>query len=168
MTGPGLSAPAPIGSGHEIDPFDCGEEALDRWLKRQAIRNEHSGASRTFVVCDESTVVGYYCLAAGAVARAEAPKPLQRNMPDPVPVIVLGRLAVDRRYQGRGIGSALLRDAVLRTLQAAGIIGIRAILVHAISAEARDWYLARGFLNSPIHPLTLCLPLETARRALKE
>ncbi|MBX3071655.1 MAG: GNAT family N-acetyltransferase [Thermomicrobiales bacterium] len=127
-----------------------------------------SGASRTYVVANGAVVCGYYCLAAGAVVREESPKPLQRNMPDPLPVIVLGRLAVDRHYQDRGVGSALLRDAIQRTLLAADVAGITAILVHAISADAKQWYLSRGFLESPIQPMTLCLPLATIRRALAE
>jgi GNAT superfamily N-acetyltransferase len=118
------------------------------------------------VICSGNAVVGYYCLAAGAVVRDEAPKPLQRNMPDPIPVMVLGRLAIDHRYQGRGIGKALLRDSILRVLQAAEIAGVKAILVHAISEDAKRFYLTHGFLESPIEPMTLCLPLATVRQAL--
>jgi GNAT superfamily N-acetyltransferase len=110
-------------------------------------------------------VVGYYCLATGAIVRAEAPKSLQRNMPDPIPIIVLGRLAVDQRYQGHGFGKALLRDAILRVIQAADIVGVKAILAHAISEEARRFYIAHGFLESPLDPMTLCLPVGTAREA---
>jgi predicted N-acetyltransferase YhbS len=91
---------------------------------------------------------------------------MRRNMPDPIPVMVLGRLAVDRHYQDRGIGSSLLRDAILRVLQVAEIAGVKAILVHAISDEAKAYYLAKGFLESPIQPMTLCLALDTARQAL--
>ncbi len=133
-----------------------------------ALRNEASGASRTYVVCAEGVVVGYYCLANGAVDRHEAPKPMQRNMPDPIPVMVLGRLAVDQAFQHRKIGKALLRDAILRVLQSAEIAGIKAILVHAISDDARRFYLRHGFLESPINPMTLCLALESARNAIHE
>ncbi|HEY7031551.1 MAG TPA: GNAT family N-acetyltransferase [Thermomicrobiales bacterium] len=166
MTIAGLTAPAPLSASHDVEPFACGEPSLDAWLKRHARKNEASGASRTYVVCIGTVIVGYYCLAAGAIDRDQAPKPMQRNMPDPIPVMVLGRLAVDRNHQDKGIGSALLRDAVLRVLQVADIAGVKAILVHAISEEARAYYLARGFLESPIQPMTLCLVLDTARQAL--
>jgi GNAT superfamily N-acetyltransferase len=162
----GLAAPAPLTTAHNVEPFDCGISSLDAWLKQQALKSEASGASRTYVVYAGNTVVGYCCLAAGAVVRAEAPKPMQRNMPDPIPVMVLGRLAVDRAYQDQGIGSALLRDAILRVLQAADIAGIKAILVHAVSEEAKGYYLSKGFRESPIEPMTLCLMLSTARQAL--
>jgi GNAT superfamily N-acetyltransferase len=161
-----LSAPEKLQPHHELDAFQCGVPPLDDWLKRQAQRNEQRGASRTYVACLESRVIGYYCISMGALARELSPKPMQRNMPDPVPVAVLGRLAVDQAYSGRGIGSALLRDATLRVLQTADVIGVKAILVHAISEEARQFYLGRGFDESPAQPMTLCLLLETARRAL--
>jgi len=163
-----IAAPAPLTADHDLAPFDCGEPALDAWLKRQALRNEAGGASRTYVACAGARVAGYYSLAAGAVVRAEAPRPMQRNMPDPIPVMVLGRLAVDRSFQGQGIGRALLRDAVLRVLRAAEIAGIKAILVHAISDDAREFYLASGFVPSPIDPMTLCLPLAAVRTILPE
>lgn len=168
MTGDGLTAPARLTASHDVAGFDCGTATLTDWLNRQALKNEVSGASRTYVVCSGETVVGSYCLAAGAVVRDEAPKPMQRNMPDPIPVVVLGRLAVDQQYQGLGIGRALLRDAVLRTLQASEIAGVRAILVHAISDDAKRFYLANGFLESPIEPMTLCLVLSQVRQALAE
>lgn len=168
MTIPGLTAPVRLTVTHDLSRFDCGMPVLDHWLSRQALTNEASGASRTYVVCVDNRVVGYYALAAGAVARGEAPKPIQRNMPDPIPVLVLGRLAVDRTYQGQGLGTALLRDAILRVLQAAEIVGVRAILVHAISEDAKQFYLSHGFMASPIQPMTFCLPLGTARRALED
>jgi GNAT superfamily N-acetyltransferase len=151
---------------HDTAPFDCGAAALDEWLKKRAVKNEAGGAARSYVVCSGEVVVGYYCLTAGAVVRTEAPRAMRRNMPDPIPVMVLGRLAVDRRHQGRGIGRALLRDAVLRVLHAAEIVGVRAILVHAISEDAKRFYLDSGFVEPPVEPTTLCLALETARQAL--
>src|SRR5262245_51303650 len=99
MTIAGLTAPVPLSPTHDVDSFDCDVPSLDTWLKRQALKNEASGASRTYVVCVGNAVVGYYCLAAGAIDRDEAPKPMRRNMPDPIPVMVLGRLAVDRNIQ---------------------------------------------------------------------
>jgi GNAT superfamily N-acetyltransferase len=163
-----LSVPERLTANHDLTNFDCGEPSLNGWLVRMALKNEMSGASRTYVVCAEGGVVGYYCLANGAIDRQEAPRPMQRNMPDPIPVMVLGRLAVDLRFQNQKIGKALLRDAILRVLQAAEIAGIKAILVHAISEEARQFYLRRGFLESPINPMIVCLILETARQAIQE
>jgi len=168
MTDAGLTAPVRLTAVHNIAEFDCGTPSFNQWLTRQALKNEASGTSRTYVVCIDNTVVGYYCLAAGAVVRTEAPKPMQRNMPDPIPVMILGRLAVDRANQGQGIGRALLRDAIIRVLRAAEIVGIRAILVHAISDEAKRFSLSHGFAESPIDPMTLCLALGTARQALEE
>ena len=123
MTNGGLSAPTPISADHDLAGFDCGIVALDGWLKRQALRNESSGASRTYVVRRGQTVVGHYCLVAGGVVRPTAPKPLQGNIPDPIPVMVLGRLATDRTWPGCRIGTALLRDAVLRVLGDAEVVG---------------------------------------------
>ena len=161
-----LTAPTPLGDDHDLESFSCGEPTLDDWLRRQARRNEQRGTSRTYVVCDGAAVVGYYCLAASAMVRSEAPKAVQRNVPDPIPVVVLGRLATHHRYQGQGIGRALVRDATLRVLQAAEIAGIRAILVHALCDDARRFSLRVGFIESPLQPMTLCLSLETARRAV--
>jgi GNAT superfamily N-acetyltransferase len=128
--------------------------------------NEASGVSRTYVVCQGRRVIAFYCLATGAVLQKEAPGRVRRNMPEPIPVMILGRLAVDRRFQGRGLGKALLRDAILRTLQAADIAGIRAVLVHAKDDDARQFYARFGFLPSPLDPLTLMLPLNDARETL--
>jgi GNAT superfamily N-acetyltransferase len=162
-----LSAPQPLTDRHQFADFDSGEPSLDEWLKRRAVRNQTSGASRTYVVCEGDTVVGYYCLAAGAIGHAEAPSPLKRNRPDPVPVLVLGRLAIHQRHQQSGIGTALLNDAIQRALQAAAIAGVTALLVHAISEQARRFYLSRGFIESPIKPMTLCLMLASVEQALR-
>ncbi|MDH4322155.1 MAG: GNAT family N-acetyltransferase, partial [Desulfobulbaceae bacterium] len=143
--------------------FDCGEESLDFWLKKYAFRNEAAGASRTFVVCSDQQIIGYYALAAGSVAQQGAPGKVKRKMPDPIPVMVLGRLAVDKRWQAKGIGRGLLKDALLRTLAVASQVGIRAILVHALSGKAKEFYLCHGFSESPIDPLTLMLRLQDNR-----
>jgi GNAT superfamily N-acetyltransferase len=111
-------------------------------------------------VCEGEHVVGYYCLSSGALASSDAPGPIRRNMPDPIPMAILGRLAINRNWQGRGIGAALLRDAVLRTAQAAHIMGIRGLLVHAISEDAKAFYARYGFIASPGHPMTLVLSLK--------
>ena len=128
--------------------------------------NEERGASRTYVLCVENRVVGYYALAVGAVTHADAPGRVRRNMPDPVPVMIIGRLAIDQVMQGHSIGPALLRDAVLRTIQAAEIAGIRAILVHAISDRAKRFYEKWGFIPSPVDPMTLMITLAEAQKAI--
>lgn len=150
-----LCPPERLNSLHQIETFDSGNSQLDEWLKRRALRNESEGASRTYVLCDRQAVIAYYCLATGAIAQTAATGKVRRNMPDPIPVMVIGRLACDRDWQGVGIGRALLRDAILRTLQAAEIAGIRAILVHAISEDAKQFYQKCGFTVSPMEPMTL-------------
>jgi GNAT superfamily N-acetyltransferase len=160
-----LSAPGKLGTDHNRDGFECGEQSLDDWLRRRALQNEESGASRTYVVCAGQQVVGYYALAVGAVAHAHASGRVRRNMTDPGPVMVMGRLAVRKDYQGKKIGPGLLRDAVLRTLQAADIARIRAILVHAISERARQFYEECGFTASPMDPMTLMITVSEAVKA---
>nr|WP_240149199.1 GNAT family N-acetyltransferase [Asaia sp. As-1742] len=138
--------------------FDSGVSSLDDWLRRRAMANQFIGASRTYVVATlENRVVGYYALASGALAYAEACGQIKRNMADPIPMAVLGRLAIDRTVQGNGVGMALLQDAVLRVQQAASIMGIRGVLVRAISDEARAFYEHHGFTPSTTNPLTLIL-----------
>jgi len=166
-TDPGaLSAPGPLAPDHELDTFESGVTALDEWLKRRARRNETEGASRTFVACAGRRVVGYYSLAAGSILHAEATGRVRRNMPDPVPVLLLGRLAVDRAWRGKGLGADLLSDAVLRAIAAAESVGVRAILVHAISDEAKTFYEKNGFRPSPIEPMTLMITIQEAQRML--
>ncbi|MGA2351275.1 MAG: GNAT family N-acetyltransferase [Terracidiphilus sp.] len=161
-----VSPPHRLSANHDLTEFSCGEPSLDHWLRNRALQNEKSGASRTYVVCFGDRAVGYYALAAGAVAHTETTTRVKRNMPDPVPVILIGRLAIDSRFQGRGIGRDLLRDAVLRTLQAAEIAGIRAILVRAISMNAKRFYERYGFIASPVHPQTLMITVAEAARVL--
>lgn len=157
-----LSAPEPLTSRHRVDAFDCGEPLLDEWLRKRALGNQTSGASRTFVVADRSgRVMGYYALAAGAVAHGTATRSIRRNMPDPVPVLVLGRLAVDRQAQRMKLGAALLQDAVRRAVGVSANAGIRALVVHALSERARQFYLHYGFQSSTLHPMTLMLRLPT-------
>ena len=136
-------------------------------MRRRALANEESGASRTYVVCTGNRVIGYYALANGAVAHSAVTGKIRRNMPEPIPVMVLGRLAIDQNFQGRGLGAGLLRDAVLRTLQAADIAGIRAILVHAISEGAKKFYERCGFSPSPVDPMTLMITIADAEKELK-
>jgi len=141
--------------------FTCRHESLNQWLQKRALANALTGATRTYVVCtDDRRVVGYYALAAGSIAIESAPSRMRRNMPDPLPVIVLGRLAVHEAWSGRGVGSGLLKDAVLRSLQAAEIIGVRALLCHAIDDQAKTFYLGHGFVESPMQTLTMMLGLQ--------
>jgi GNAT superfamily N-acetyltransferase len=163
-----LTAPVLINAQHRVDSFDCGENSLNDWLKRRALKNQHSDASRCFVVCEDTKVVGYYSLSAGGIAQETTPKAMRRNMPDPMPVILLGRLAIDKQYHNQGIGQALLRDAMLRSVAHAEGMGIFAILVHALSDDAKQFYLSRGFVQSPIQPMTLLMTLATVRSILLE
>lgn len=154
-----LLAPVLLNVSHEIEGFRCTEPELENWLKQRARKNQQDGASRCFVVCDGSAVVGYYALAAGSVLHTQTPGNIRRNMPDPIPVVVLGRLAVHTQYAGQGIGAGLLKDAVLRALRLSQEMGIRALLCHAINDEAKRFYLHHGFIESPIEPLTVMLNL---------
>jgi GNAT superfamily N-acetyltransferase len=163
-----ISAPTLLTQAHDLSQFQSGEAVLDEWLQRRALKNQENGASRTYVIASENQVVGYYALATGSVLGSEAPGNIRRNMPDPIPVIVLGRLAIDRRWQGKGLGKALLKDAILRTLQAAEIAGIRAILVHALHEKAALFYSNAGFVPSPTNELTLLLLLKNAAAALAD
>ncbi|MEG4810133.1 GNAT family N-acetyltransferase [Microcoleus sp. F8-D3] len=161
-----LCPPEKLNSLHQIETFDSGNSQLDEWLKRRALKNDLDGASRTYVLCDRQAVIAYYCLANGAIAHTSATGKVRRNMPDPIPIMAIGRLAVDRNWQGCGIGRALLRDAILRTLQAAEIAGIRAILVHAISEDAKQFYQKCGFTVLPIDPMTLMVKISDAIASL--
>lgn len=161
-----IGPPEHLSPEHDLSGFDSGVRELDDWLKRRAAGNEASGASRTYVVQRDGRVVGYYSLATGAVELANAPGRVRRNMPDPIPVMVLARLTVDRSCQGSGLGKGLLRDAVLRMLQVAQLVGIRALLVHAISEDAKRFYERCGFMSSPIYPMTLMITVADAEKAL--
>lgn len=161
-----LAAPELLTANHELGQFDSGEPSLDDWLKKRALANQISGASRTFVICEGSRVTGYYALASGAVTAASVPGKVRGNMPNPLPVVLLGRLAVDRAWQRKGIGRALFRDAAMRVSQAADVIGIRAIVVHALSNNAREFYLALGFQECPGETFILVVTLQELRAAL--
>ena len=163
-----FAPPTPITADHDLANFDSGEWSLNEWLKRRAFKNHAAGATRCFVLCAGATVIGYYSLSAGAISHVAAPKALRRNMPDPLPVLLLGRLAVDKHHHNQGIGQALLRDAMLRAVNVAGDAGVFAILVHAISDQARQFYLSRGFVESPLQPMTLLMTIETIRSILAE
>ena len=161
-----LTVPQPIHERHNVGAFNSGVLVLDDWLRRRARANQATGASRTYVVCDDNRVVAYYALASGAVETEHATGRVRRNMPDPIPVAVLARLAIEQNCQGRGLGRALVKDAARRVVQAAEIIGIRALVVHAISPEAQAFYLAVGFEPSRLQAMTLMATLADIQAVL--
>ncbi len=162
-----VRSPEKLNSSHPIKEFDSGNSQLDDWLKNRALKNELEGASRTYVLCADNVVIGFYCLANGAVFQSVATGKVRRNMPDPIPVMVIGRLAITRSWQGKGLGRALLRNAILRTMQASEIAGIRAILVHAISEDAKVFYEKCGFTTSPVDEMTLMIRVKDAINVFK-
>lgn len=156
-----VTAPEPLTGLHQVAEFVCGEAVLDDWLKQRGLKNQAIGAARTFVVCKKDTqqVVGYYSLATGSVNHTGATGSLRRNMPDPIPVIILARLAVDVSFRGAGLGADLLHDAVLRSYRVAENIGVRAIMVHALTEDAKNFYIHHGFSPSQTQQRTLFLKL---------
>lgn len=163
-----MRAPEPLSSEHDVNSFDCGDTSLNSWLKTRALKNENSGGSRTYVICIENKVIGYYALALGSIEHDRAPSQVKRNMPAPIPVMILGRLGIDKRCQERRLGFFLLQDAILRIYQASKIVGVKAILVHALSERARDFYLQHGFKSSPIDEMLLFLPLNEVETILNK
>lgn len=162
-----LAAPAPLAADHLLDGFDCGKASLDAWLTHHAWTAQASGSAKTFVVADGPRVVGYFSLAVGQVDSVEAPERIRNGMGQyPIPVVLLARLAVDRAYQGRGIGVGMLQDAIRRTLMIAEQAGIRALLTHPIDADADAFYRRFGFVSSPVREGQLLLLLKDARRVL--
>ena len=165
-----FTPPAPVTVQHQVEAFDCGEEPLNQYLKRFALTNTAAGVARTYVTtpAGEAVVAGYYSLAAGAVEKAGVPARVAKGIPQhPVPVVLLARLAVDQRFQGRGIGKRLLRDALQRALATANVIGVRAVLVHAKDEHAAAFYRRFGFAPSPTDPLHLMLLIKDLRRTLE-
>ncbi|MGY3616841.1 GNAT family N-acetyltransferase [Bradyrhizobium sp. USDA 10063] len=158
---PRLSAPVPLSAQHDLSDFDCGEPALNDWLRHRALKNE-SRFSRTYVVCEGDRVVAYFCISAGAVERAAAPGRVRRNAPDTIPVSVIGRLAVSRDHAGKGLGADVLSDALRRIAVASQSIGIGAVLVHAKDEAAKRFYMRSAeFIEYPEDSRTLFLPIET-------
>ena len=160
-----LSAPEALSPKHRLDDFACGEPALDEWLKRRARANRSTGASRTFVSCESGAVIAHYALASSAVTVATAPGRFRRNMPDPIPVVVLARLAVAKSHHGQGVGRAMFQDAARRVTYAADAIGIRGLIVHALSEDAAAFYRRLGFDASPLDPMILMVTLANLRAA---
>lgn len=156
-----LSEPQTLSQAHDVSCFDCGQPSLNDWLRDRALTNE-SRFSRTYVVCSGGRVVAYFCIAAGAVERAAAPGRLRRNAPDVIPVSVIGRLAVDQSFQGKGLGADILSDALRRIAIASQTIGISAVLVHAKDENAKRFYMnCAEFKEFPEGSRTLFLPIET-------
>jgi len=162
----GFSPPRPISEPDDCSAFDSGEPSLDDYLRRRALFNHRQGASRCFVTTRDGRVVGYYALASASIQHSDLAGRYRRNMPDPVPAILLSRLAVDHSVQGLGLGRALLRDAIARTVAAAEIVGVRVLLVHALSESARAFYLQFDFESSPTDPLHLLLLVKDIRATL--
>lgn len=169
MTGKApYGAPVPLSAAHDRERFDCGHPVLNEWLRRYALQNQLANATRAFVLCRESRVIGYYSLAVGAVDYTEASGRIRKGLArHPIPVMVLARLAVDVVHQGKKIGQSLLKDALMRTLQAAEFAGIRAILVQAKDDRARRFYEKFGFEPSPLSPLQRMVMLNDVKRILK-
>lgn len=158
-----ISPPRLLADNDRIEDFRCTSPELERWLRERARKNDRDGASRCFVVECNAAVVGYYALAAGSVSHEIAPGSIRRNMPNPIPVAVLGRLAVHQDWTGRGIGAGLLKDAILRVARTASEIGIRALLCHCVDEAAQAFYLRHGFIPSPHDPMTVILGMTGIR-----
>ena len=166
---PRLSGVERLDDSFELSAFNSRKEALDEWLRKYALVNQKSDSAKTYVVHREKRVVGYYCLAANCISTITASKRAAAGQPQKgtVPVIILGRLAVDKSEQGKGLGEALLKDALLRCEQAADSIGVRAVLVHALDAEARRFYERFDFDPSPVDDMTLMLLMKDIRSNIK-
>lgn len=162
-----INPPASIDVKHDLSNFDCSNDTLNNWLQKHALKNEVSGASRTFVVTNHSKkIVGFYCLSVGAIEHESSPSKVRRNMPDPIPIMILGRLAVDLHYQNQSLGKSLLKDAILRTIKVSKQTGIRALLVHALSEKAKQFYIQNGFYESPTNNMTLMITIKDVLKAL--
>lgn len=157
-----MRAPEPLTPGHNFAEFSCSDPGLNKWLKKKALKNHSTGISRVYVICAENTnqVIGYYCLSSGSIQRNTAPGSYRRNAPDSLPVVVLGRLAIDQAYAGKGLGIALLKDAIYRTQNIAIQVGVRALIVHALNDEVKSFYTKFAFEPSTANPLTLFFPVK--------
>ena len=157
-----------LSQSHDLAGFDCSNATLDVWLKRFAWANQRAEAAKTYVAHrGDGRVVGYHALAAGSVLKHEAPERIAQGMANhPVGVILIGRLAVDKSEHGKGLGKALLLDALARIAQAADVVGVRAVLVHAIDDAARKFYLHHGFQSSPIDPMQLMMLMKDLRASI--
>lgn len=155
-----INDPILLTDDHNVDNFNSGVDTLDNWLTDRALKNQKENASRTYVVSENKNVIAYYSLATGSIMSEEAISKFKRNMPNPIPVIILARLAVDKNYQGKGFGRYLVKDASIRVAQAADLVGVRGLIVHAISEDAKEFYKSVGFNDSPLNPMTLMITLK--------
>ena len=151
----GFVGPAPLSTGHDLDLFDCGSKELNHWLNERALTNQLSGASRTWVVTEHGRVVAFYSSASASILRSETSGAIRRNQPNLIPAVLLSRLAVDVRSQGRGLGAGLLKHFMLKALEVSQRVGVRVVMVHAKDENAATFYQRYGFSPSPIAPLTL-------------
>ena len=157
-----------LNTSHDLESFDCDVSELNRFLIEHALQNQNANSTKTYVACEGKRVLGYYSLAVGSVLYAKAPNRITKGLAKhPVPVMILTRLAVDKTQQGEGIGKGLLKDALLRTLQASDIVGIRSLLVHAKDEAAKQWYQQFDFDPGPTDPLHLYLLLKDIKKALR-
>ncbi|MDO8877795.1 MAG: GNAT family N-acetyltransferase [Pseudolabrys sp.] len=163
----GVAAPAPLTPAHDLSQFSSGKPALDEWLRTSALDSEGRTA-RTYVVCEGNKVVGYYCISTGSVERRAMPSKMKRarGLPNQVPVAIIGRLARDQTLIGKGLGKDLLRDALTRILAASRIIGLRAVLVHALDDDAVRFWKGQEFIECPVGARTFYLPIETITGAI--
>ncbi len=153
-----LQTPVPLEKSHDLSAFDCGSAPLNDYLRKYAFQNQQNRSARTYVVLRNACVVGYYTLAAGSVNRDETPQRVAKGLANyPVPIFLLARLGVDRTEKGKGLGAALLKDALSRCAQAADLVGCRAVLVHAKDQPAQTFYRKFGFESSPIDEFHLYL-----------
>ncbi len=164
---PAFSQPVPLTAAHHLADFQSGEAVLDEWLQKRAIQNMEAAASKTYVICPDGTqrVIGFYAICMGQILNQEATGSMRRNMPRLIPAVILGRLAIDKDWQGQGLGQALLNDVVLRSVRAAGEISARLLIVHAISPAAETFYLHHGFTRLPIDVPTFALDLTKLKKA---
>lgn len=165
-----FGAPVLLSEAHDSSAFNSGEPVLDDWLRRRAWSNLQAAASRTYVICPEGSqrIAGYFALSMGQILAHEATGAMRRNMPRQIPAVVLGRLAIDRGWQGKGLGRALLADAVGRSLRASSEVSARLVIVHAISPAAEAFYLHHGFTRLPVETPTLALDLVKFQKLAEE
>lgn len=162
----GYSIPRPIVSQDDLDSFECGEADLNEYLRKRAIANHRGGAGTCYITEKDGRVVGYFVITMGSVQRVDATHRVGNFMPDPVPVVLLARLAVDQKEQGHRLGAQLLRAAIVKSVEVSELIGARAILVHALHDRARTFYQHFGFEASPTDPLHLFLLMKDARKVV--
>ena len=162
------SPPQRISPENIIEKFDCGESSLNDWLKKRALKNDIGDSSRTYVVCYDNTVVAYYSLHLGCIQHTEAVRKIRRNMPNPIPAIVLGRLAVDVNHQGRGLARALMKDIFLRSIQVADLAGTKAVLIKALNENVTAFYRSFGFVQSKTDPLLMMKAIAEVRASFEE